>query len=168
MTKHVVEERRWPTNKLLTAPQAVEEIAQLRKDNRVIVFTNGCFDIIHAGHVDLLRQCRELGDHLIVGLNSDESVRRLKPGRPFNHTYDRAMILTAIRSVSAVVVFHEDTPTELIRLLHPDVLAKGSEYQESEIPGSDVVRQYGGRVVRVQMVPGYSTSGLVDKIRSMR
>lgn len=155
-------------NKLLTAPQAVEEIAQLRKDNRVIVFTNGCFDIIHAGHVDLLRQCRELGDYFIVGLNSDESVRRLKPGRPFNNTYDRAMVLTAIRSVSAVVVFHEDTPAELVRLLQPDVLVKGSEYQEADIAGGDSVKKRGGRIVRVQMVPGYSTSGLVDKIRSMR
>lgn len=144
-----------------------EGLAGLRKRERGrIVFTNGCFDILHRGHVDLLARARGLGDLLVVGLNSDDSVRRLKgPGRPVAGEEDRAFVLLALRSVDFVTVFGEDTPLETIEALRPDVLVKGAEYGPGEIVGEEFVLGAGGRVVRIEMVEGRSSSSLIDRIR---
>jgi D-beta-D-heptose 7-phosphate kinase/D-beta-D-heptose 1-phosphate adenosyltransferase len=131
-----------------------------------IVFTNGCFDILHRGHVEYLAAARQLGDVLVVGLNSDASVRRLKgPDRPINPEGDRAAVLDALRAVDFVTIFEEDTPAALIEAVQPDVLVKGADYTEDRIVGADIVRQRGGRVVIVPLLGGRSTSGLIARIR---
>jgi len=143
-------------------------LGRFRAENRkrTIVFTNGCFDILHRGHVELLIEAKGLGDLLVVGLNSDASVRRLKGrGRPLVGERDRAFVLAALEAVDRVVIFGEDTPLETIRALEPDVLVKGSEYRAGEIVGESLVEERGGRVVRVRMRTGYSTTSLLDKIR---
>lgn len=133
----------------------------LRRAGRRVVFTNGCFDILHAGHVKLLEEARLLGDMLIVGLNSDASVRRLKgPGRPRNPQADRAAVLAAVRWVDEVIIFDEDTPYELILRLRPDVLVKGGDYGPGAIVGEKEVLGWGGSVHRVTLLPGRSTSAL--------
>lgn len=126
------------------------------------VFTNGCFDIVHAGHIKLLCEARQLGDRLVVGMNSDDSVRRLKgPSRPRVSQVDRKTVLEAIRYVDEVVIFDEDTPLELIKRIRPDVLVKGADYRAAEIVGADEVRSWGGKVVRVELLEGRSTTELL-------
>lgn len=143
-------------------------IASIRSGRRV-VFTNGCFDLIHPGHVRVLSEAAELGDILIVGINDDASVRRLKgPDRPIHPSTDRAEILLAIRWVDYVTVFSEDTPLETIELTRPDVLVKGAEYEEKDIIGATLVRSYGGEVARVAMRSGHSTRRIVKRIASDR
>lgn len=133
---------------------------------RSVVFTNGVFDLLHPGHVDILLAAREQGDALVVGLNSDASVRRLKgPSRPVRTESERAYVLAALGMVNAVVVFEEDTPLELIRALEPDVLVKGGDYTEATVVGAPEVRARGGKVVIVPLTPGHSTTGLVEKLR---
>ena len=129
-----------------------------------VVFTNGCFDIIHRGHVEYLAKASDLGDILVIGLNTDESVRRIKgESRPINDENARALVLTALKFVSAVVLFNEDTPYELIKLARPHVLVKGSDYTEDTIVGADIVKENGGEIVTIDLVPGYSTSDIIDK-----
>jgi D-beta-D-heptose 7-phosphate kinase/D-beta-D-heptose 1-phosphate adenosyltransferase len=143
-------------------------LARFRARNRkkIIVFTNGCFDILHRGHVELLREAKGLGDILVVGLNSDASVRRLKGrGRPLVGEKDRAVVLAALEAVDRVVIFGEDTPLEAIRALEPDVLVKGAEYGREEIVGASIVEESGGRVKRVPMRKGFSTTSLIRKVR---
>jgi D-beta-D-heptose 7-phosphate kinase/D-beta-D-heptose 1-phosphate adenosyltransferase len=143
-------------------------LARFRARNRkkIIVFTNGCFDILHRGHVELLREAKGLGDILVVGLNSDASVRRLKGrGRPLVGERDRAYVLAALEAVDRVVIFGEDTPLEAIRALEPDVLVKGAEYGREEIVGASIVEESGGRVKRVPMRKGFSTTSLIRKVR---
>ena len=131
-----------------------------------LCFTNGCFDLLHPGHVKYLEDVRALGDFLVVGLNSDASVARLKgPSRPLQDERARAMILLGLRSVDAVVKFEEDTPLELITALQPDILAKGGDYTPETVVGREVVEARGGRVVLVAFLPGHSTSAIVDRIR---
>lgn len=146
-----------------------EELATLRAGWREgglrIVFTNGCFDLLHAGHVRYLNQARSLGDILVVGLNSDASVRRLKgPGRPVTPEAERGEILAALSAVDAVAVFGEDTPLSLIRVALPDVLVKGGDWALDAIVGRELVEGRGGRVVTIPVVPGRSTSGLLDRL----
>ncbi len=130
-----------------------------------VVFTNGCFDILHRGHVEYLHEARALGDHLVVGLNSDQSVTRLKgAGRPVVPQQDRAIVLAGLASVSAVTIFGNDTPLELISELVPDVLVKGGDYTRAEIVGADVVEDAGGRVVVIGLVPGRSTTRTLARI----
>jgi D-beta-D-heptose 7-phosphate kinase/D-beta-D-heptose 1-phosphate adenosyltransferase len=144
----------------------LEERRAWREARRRVVFTNGCFDLLHAGHVTLLEQARGLGDVLVVGVNGDGSVRGLKgPGRPLVPEHERREVLLALEPVDRVVVFDEPTPAELIRALLPDVLVKGSDWGEQEIVGRDVVEAGGGRVVRIPLVPGRSTTGLLERIR---
>ena len=133
-----------------------------------VVFTNGVFDLLHPGHVDLLEAAREQGTHLIVGLNSDASARRLAkgPSRPVMGQTDRARLLAALEAVDCVVVFDEPTPLELVRELRPDVLVKGGDYAPEDVVGGDVVRSSGGRVVIVPLVPGYSTTSIVERLRA--
>lgn len=132
--------------------------------NHKVVFTNGCFDIIHLGHIDYLAKASDLGDILIVGLNTDDSVRRIKgENRPVNNEKARALVLAALKFVSAVVLFDEDTPYELIKLARPHVLVKGSDYTEETIVGADIVKENGGEIVTIDLVPGFSTSDIIDK-----
>ncbi len=139
--------------------------AGVRRRGKRIVFTNGVFDILHRGHVDYLAKARSFGDLLVVGLNSDASVRRLKgKSRPVQKQADRAAILLALRSVDYVVVFGEDTPDKLIRQVKPHVLVKGADYKVSEIVGAEFVQSYGGKVRRVRLTTGRSTSGILRKI----
>lgn len=140
-----------------------------RAAGRRIVFTNGCFDILHRGHVEYLAEARALGDRLVVGLNTDESVRRLKgEGRPVNPLEDRAAVLAALAAVDYVVPFAEETPAELIRAITPGVLVKGGDYRAEEVVGGDWVRQHGGQVVIAKQVEGRSTTGLLDRLNRPR
>ncbi len=136
---------------------------------RCLCFTNGCFDLLHPGHVQYLEDVRALGDFLVVGLNSDASVRRLKgDSRPLQDEWARARILLGLRSVDAVVLFEEDTPFELISALQPDLLAKGGDYTPDNVVGRDVVEARGGRLVLVPFLPGHSSSTIVERIRTGR
>lgn len=152
--------------KLRTPAQLALEVAALRQQGRRIVFTNGCFDVLHTGHIALLEQAAALGDALIVGLNSDESVRRLKgPQRPLNSELDRARVLGALQCVSAVCLFSDDTPIELIRAVRPDTLVKGADYTKDRVVGAELVESYGGRVALVDLVKDRSTTATIDKMR---
>jgi D-beta-D-heptose 7-phosphate kinase/D-beta-D-heptose 1-phosphate adenosyltransferase len=133
-----------------------------------VVFTNGVFDLLHPGHVDVLRGARAEGAHLVVGVNSDASVRRLNKGpeRPVRSEGDRAYVLAALECVDAVVVFDEDTPAELVATLRPDVLVKGGDYRPEEVAGGDTVRARGGRVVIIPLTAGHSTTATIAKLRT--
>lgn len=159
----------------MTAPGVVLARAELagwaqarHEAGRTIAFTNGCFDLVHSGHLESLRQAAAAADELIVALNSDASVTRLKgPGRPILPEADRAALIAALRPVSAVTIFDEPTPLETILLVRPDVLVKGSEYADADIVGAREVVAAGGRVLRVPMVPGWSTSQIIAAIRKL-
>jgi D-beta-D-heptose 7-phosphate kinase/D-beta-D-heptose 1-phosphate adenosyltransferase len=149
--------------------RALELLAGARASGKTVVFTNGVFDILHPGHVRYLQEAKRLGDLLIVGVNSDRSVRANKgPDRPVTPAEERAEILAALAPVDAAVIFDEDTPHAIITALQPDVLVKGADWEEDAIVGRDVVEGRGGRVVRVKIEPGYSTSVIVEKIRRGR
>jgi len=136
--------------------------------NKKIVFTNGCFDILHRGHVEYLAKAAELGEILVIGMNTDASVQRLKgPGRPVNNEHARADVLAAIGFVDAVIFFDEDTPFELIKKVEPDVLVKGADYDKKDIVGNDIVESYGGQIATIPLVDGYSTTNIIDKIKSI-
>jgi rfaE bifunctional protein nucleotidyltransferase chain/domain len=151
-------------NKLLTREALASALLPLR-GQRKIVFTNGCFDLLHVGHVRYLTQARALGDVLVLGLNTDASVQRLKgPARPVQQELDRAEILNALECISFVTLFDEDTPLDLIKVVRPDVLVKGGDYQIHQIVGADLVQSYGGTVTTLPFVPGRSTSGIIAKV----
>lgn len=150
----------------MTIPEAAAVVERLRAAGKTIVFTNGVFDLLHVGHLRYLRQARALGDALIVGLNSDRSVRAVKgAGRPITPEDERAEILGALACVDGVVVFDEDTPHDVIAALQPHVLVKGADWAADAIVGRDLVEAAGGRVVRIPIEAGHSTSALVEKIR---
>ncbi|HUV30963.1 MAG TPA: D-glycero-beta-D-manno-heptose 1-phosphate adenylyltransferase [Acidobacteriota bacterium] len=150
---------------LLRRRDVAAEVNRLRRRKKTIVFTNGVFDILHRGHVEYLAGAKSYGDVLIVGLNSDASARRLKgPGRPVQKQNDRAAVLLALSAVDYVVVFGENTPEKLIRQIRPDVLVKGADYKLAQIVGADFVRSSGGRVERVRLTRGQSTSALIRKL----
>ena len=154
--------------RLLTTDEAVSLVQSLRGAGQTVVFTNGVFDLLHPGHVRYLQSARALGEALIVGLNGDASVRRNKgPGRPINDERERAEVLAGLEAVDAVVLFDDDTPAEIIRRLQPDILVKGADWAADQIVGRDTVESRGGRVVRVTVEQGYSTSSLVQKVRSL-
>jgi D-beta-D-heptose 7-phosphate kinase/D-beta-D-heptose 1-phosphate adenosyltransferase len=162
--RDLVDHRSAEGSKILDQPHLVDEVRRRRLAGQKIVFTNGCFDLLHPGHVRLLRQAAEQGDYLIVGLNSDESVRRLKgPSRPLNAVEARAEVLSALESVDAVTVFHEDTPLNLITAVRPDVLVKGGDYRPEEVVGRAEVEAAGGRLMLIPLVEGHSTTGLVQR-----
>jgi rfaE bifunctional protein nucleotidyltransferase chain/domain len=152
---------------ILTIEEAILRFGREKRNGRRVVFTNGCFDLLHPGHIGSLEQARALGDALIVGLNSDASVRQLKgPGRPVLPERERAEILAALESVDAVVIFDESTPREVIARLLPDVLVKGGDWPGDQIVGREEVEAAGGRVVSIPLVPGYSTTEILRKIRA--
>jgi D-glycero-beta-D-manno-heptose 1-phosphate adenylyltransferase len=135
-------------------------------ENKKIVFTNGCFDILHIGHVEYLSKASEFGDILIVGLNSDSSVANIKgPSRPINNQNDRAMILASLLFVDAVILFSEDTPLKLIEKINPDFLIKGNDYTGKEIVGYDFVKSNGGKIITIDLVQGYSTTNIIEKLK---
>lgn len=151
----------------MTRDEARDFAARARKDGKTVVFTNGVFDILHPGHIRYLRDARALGDILIVGVNSDRSVRALNkaPDRPIHSEAERCEVLSALASVDAVVIFDEDTPHEVISALQPDILVKGADWGENAIVGRDVVEARGGRVVRIRLAEGYSTTKIIERIR---
>ncbi len=153
---------------MLNRTDAAELVSQWQSAGYKVVFTNGCFDLLHRGHVDYLQAAARLGDKLVVGLNSDESVTRLKgSGRPLQTAADRLAILMALAVVDVVVVFNETTPRELIAVLLPDVLVKGGDYRIEEIVGRETVLQNGGAVNLIPTIPGASTSGIIDRIKKV-
>lgn len=152
--------------KIVPIDECVKKVALWKKSGEQIVFTNGCFDIVHFGHVDYLERARDLGTKLIVGLNTDSSVSRFKgPGRPIQVEASRARVLASFQFVDLVVFFDEDTPLRLISALVPHVLVKGSDYLAENIVGADVVKRGGGKVVTLDFIKGYSTSAVIEKIK---
>jgi len=142
------------------------KLAEWSSDHKKIVFTNGCFDILHKGHVEYLSKAADLGDVFILGLNSDASVKRLKGlSRPLQDQSSRALVMAALEFISVVVLFEEDTPLELIRLVQPDVLVKGGDYRPEEIAGYDIVKNKGGQIVTIDIVEGYSTTSVVKRMQ---
>jgi D-beta-D-heptose 7-phosphate kinase/D-beta-D-heptose 1-phosphate adenosyltransferase len=151
---------------VVTTEQARRLVDELRACGKTIVFTNGVFDLLHVGHLRYLQCARDLGDALLIGLNSDRSVRQIKgSGRPITTESERAEVLDALSCVDGVVVFDEETPRDLIAAIQPDVLVKGADWAEDAIVGRDIVEARGGRVVRVAVEPGHSTSAIIAKIR---
>jgi D-glycero-beta-D-manno-heptose 1-phosphate adenylyltransferase len=155
-------------NKIMNVAQLQATISRCRLLNKKIVFTNGCFDILHAGHIHSLEQAAAFGDFLIVGLNSDKSINRIKgPDRPFNKEQDRALLLASLMMVDAVVLFEQETPLELIQTLKPDVLVKGGDYTIESIVGAEDVMQNGGKVEIIPLIPGVSTTLIAERIHRL-
>ena len=153
------------TEKICNRDEICQRTEIWRDGGERIVFTNGCFDLIHPGHLTYLEEARALGDRLVIGLNSDASVQRLKgPDRPVMDEQARARLLAALQFVDAVVMFEEDTPLELIRAVQPDVLVKGGDYRLEDIVGYDVVKGKGGQVLTIPFVEGYSSSAIIERI----
>lgn len=159
-----------PTDRILFKIQSWQEAKKTAegwaRQNNTIVFSNGCFDLVHKGHIDYLARARALGDKLVLGLNSDHSVSQLKgSSRPVVDEQSRAFLMAAFECIDLVVIFDEDTPYDLIKLLQPDVLVKGDDYKPEEIAGYDIVQAKGGKVVTVKLVEGYSTTALINRIK---
>ena len=153
--------------KILSRDQIAARVREWRASGETVVFTNGCFDLLHVGHVTLLEDCRRFGSKVVLGLNTDASVQRLKgPSRPVVNEADRARVMAALGAVDAVTLFDEDTPMELIRTLQPDVLVKGGDYTVETVVGHEVVLAAGGRVEIVPTVEGFSTTGIVRKLQA--
>ena len=153
---------------VLTLEEIILRFGREKRNGKRVVFTNGCFDLLHPGHIESLETARALGDALIVGINSDESVRALKgPGRPVIPAEERAEILASLECVDAVLIFEEPTPQRVIATLLPDVLVKGGDWPGNQIVGRKEVEAAGGKVVRVEVVEGYSTSEILRKIREL-
>jgi D-beta-D-heptose 7-phosphate kinase/D-beta-D-heptose 1-phosphate adenosyltransferase len=151
---------------LVTRQQIIEIASSAKKSGKKIVFTNGCFDLIHPGHTEYLARAKSEGDLLVVGLNSDDSVKRIKGScRPINNELARAFVLSALKSVDFVTIFDEDTPFELIKAILPDILIKGGDYNINTIVGADIVSENGGRVIVIPFISGYSTSAIIEKIK---
>ncbi len=154
-----------PSRKIKTRPQLQAIVARLRSQGKKVVFTNGCFDILHAGHIRYLRKAKSKGDDLLVGLNTEHSVRLIKGGkRPIIPQKERAEIMAALEFVDYVVLFNEPNPLRLIETLKPDILLKGADWPKDQIIGQEAVEKGGGRVLQIPLVPGASTSGIIDKI----
>ncbi len=157
-----------PPKKIHTTASLKPVLARYRKQGKKVVFTNGCFDVLHLGHARYLQKARALGDALVVGMNTDASVRGLKgPGRPVNRENDRAEVLAALACVDFVVLFAEPTPKKLIEAVRPDFLVKGGDWKIEDIAGAPFVASYGGRVKTIPFVKGFSTTGLLKKITSL-
>lgn len=156
------------SKKIKTLPHAASAIKRLKHKNRKVVFTNGCFDILHAGHVSYLSKAKSLGDILVIGLNSDGSVKKLKgKSRPIVSQKNRAILLAALEAVDFVVIFNELTSLKLIKAIKPDVLVKGGDWKKENIVGSDFVESYGGKVKSLAYIKGLSTRSIISKIRGL-
>ncbi len=156
------------SKKIISQEQAIQLRNSWRESGESVVFTNGCFDIIHLGHLDYLEKARAKGDKLIVGLNTDLSIRQIKgPDRPVQDQKSRAMLLASMEFVDAVIMFEEETPEKLINLILPDILVKGSDYEISNIVGAKTVIEHGGKVETLELVKGYSTTNIIKKIKGI-
>jgi rfaE bifunctional protein nucleotidyltransferase chain/domain len=154
--------------KILSLEKAVAQVNDWKKHGKKVVFSNGCFDILHAGHADYLEKAKALGDYLVMGLNTDDSVSRIKGSlRPIINEEFRAILLSALACVDMVVFFNEDTPFELIKALIPDILVKGKDYEISNIVGADIVLQHGGKVETIELTEGLSTTSIIKKIKQL-
>ena len=143
-------------------------LEKIKSEKKTIVFTNGCFDILHPGHVYYLNHAKNMGDCLVVGLNTDASVKRIKgPKRPLVCEKDRACVLASLTSVDYVVFFDDDTPQKLIELVRPDILVKGGDYRKNEIVGADTVEAYGGKVATIDFLDGFSTTEMISRIKAL-
>ncbi len=152
-------------SKLMSLDDAIAQCEQWRRDGSTIVFTNGCFDLLHPGHLSYLNDAKSLGARLVIGLNSDDSIRRLKgPKRPIISERDRATMVSGLSSVDMVVMFKEDTPIDLISSLKPDIHVKGGDYVAEHLPEYPIVTAYGGQVKILPFIAGHSTSGIIEKI----
>jgi rfaE bifunctional protein nucleotidyltransferase chain/domain len=157
---------RFPIQEKIVTPELFLELKKSWADKKV-VFTNGCFDVLHLGHVQYLLQARELGDCLVVGLNSDQSVKRLKgENRPINPEHARATLLAALQFVDYVILFDQDTPQQLITKIIPNILVKGSDYAVENIVGADIVMAHGGKVCTIDFVEGFSSSNIINQINN--
>jgi len=155
-------------DRLFTIERFLPIRIKIKEDDKRLVFTNGCFDLLHKGHIEYLKEAKALGDYLIIGLNSDNSVKNIKgPNRPINNEIDRAGLLLALRYVDYVILFDELTPLKLITAIKPDILVKGGDWQKKDIIGWDIVESYGGKVLSLSFIPGYSTTELIKKIISV-
>lgn len=155
-------------NKIIDKANLSKLIANYRLKNQKIVFTNGCFDLLHKGHITYLAQAASLGNRLIVGINSDSSVQKLKgTHRPIQDEESRTLIMAGLHVVSAVIIFEEDTPLELIKQIEPDFLVKGGDWEPSKIVGAELVQAYGGQVISIPFIDGYSTTNIEAKIKSV-
>lgn len=155
-------------DKIMSLKTLLSQLEQWRKKGEKIVFTNGCFDILHTGHITLINHCATIGDKVIIGLNTDKSVQKLKgQNRPVNNENDRALLLASLQNIDAVVLFEEETPLNLIKAISPDVLVKGGDYKKDEIVGADDVLAAGGNVEIVSLVVGKSTTALIKQLNNL-
>lgn len=153
-------------NKICSLKAAQKKVADLKQKSKKTVFTNGCFDIVHLGHVDYLEKAKSLGDFLIVGINSDQSIQNIKgKDRPIIDEKSRSRLIAAMEFVDMVVLFDEETPLNLIKNLKPDILVKGNDYSVENIVGADVVKDGGGKIETIKLVKGYSTTSIINKIK---
>jgi len=151
-------------SKIKTLDEIIAASENWQSQNKRIVFTNGCFEIVHLGHIDYLSRAADLADVLVIGVNTDASVSRIKgENRPLQDELSRSMLLASFQFVEAVVLFDDDTPYELIKAIQPDVLVKGSDYKEADIVGADIVGDKGGKIVTIDFLDGYSTSSIIEK-----
>lgn len=165
----IVEQNRDQSSKVINVDMLINELSWWRSQNKKIVFTNGCFDVVHRGHVEYLKQCKEQGDIVVVGLNSDSSVKAIKgPDRPVNNQHDRAAVLAGLESVDYVVIFEELDPLELIKKVRPDVLVKGQDWENKGVIGTEFVTSYGGRVFLARLVEGKSSTATIEKIKYIK
>ncbi len=154
------------STKILSLDDAQKQVAEWKNEGHEVVFTNGCFDIVHLGHVDYLEKASRLGQKMVVALNTDKSVSQLKgPERPINNEYARARIIASLGFVDAVILFGDQTPLSVIEALIPDILVKGNDYSIDKIVGADFVLEHGGKVETIPLVPGYSTTQIISKLK---
>ncbi len=149
--------------KILNKADLINKIDRLKSEGKRIIFTNGCFDMIHVGHVRYLKEAKKLGDVLVIGMNSDKSVSRIKPGRPVNSEQHRAEVLSSLEMVDYIVIFDEDTPYDLIKSIKPDVLVKGGDWKKEDIVGSDIA----GETYSLPYIEGISTTSIIEKIKKL-
>ena len=154
-------------NKFFSLKELMLQCQNWKDNNNKIVFTNGCFDLVHKGHVEVLAKTSDLGDKLIIGLNSDKSISNIKgPSRPIIEENSRKLLLASFSFIDAIILFDEETPYNLINTLKPDVLAKGGDYKIKDIVGSDIVKKYGGNVITIPLTPNFSSSNIIDRIKN--
>ncbi len=168
IVNEIISRHRGKTGKIHTVEELVKQLGYHRQQKETIVFTNGCFDVLHRGHIEYLKFCRDKGDVVVVGLNSDSSVRQLKgPGRPVNNQHDRAAVLAALECVDYVTIFDEPDPLRLVQQVRPDVLVKGQDWAEKGVIGREFVESYGGRVELAKLVEGKSSTATIEKLKGL-
>ncbi|MHC4364931.1 MAG: D-glycero-beta-D-manno-heptose 1-phosphate adenylyltransferase, partial [Planctomycetota bacterium] len=167
IVNEIVSQNRGKGGKVRSIDSLLQELEWCRAQKQTVVFTNGCFDVVHTGHIELLRFCKSLAETVVVGLNSDSSTRTIKgPDRPINNQHDRAAVLAALETVDYVTIFDQPEPLDLIKSVKPDVLVKGRDWQEKGVVGADFVESYGGKVVFAPLVEGKSSTTIIEKIKS--